>query len=219
MLGGHEPLSNMVALAFPDLETPMCDLSSPLGRERFTAFLSSRPRVMEYLEGRVRARAAPPSSLGSLPPPDSPAPSDRDEAEGAPWARLVQEETEHASQAGDTMAEETSPCPKRYTKELESGRDRVYMRVVQSLQLVLHGQLDPTLGVTTSKPLHGLLAFAKVPIVGRPRQTPLARKMIVSAMPEVQGMAPASDLHPILASHATTESDKMLRSAITLSKA
>ena len=113
----------------------------------------------------MRARAAPPSSLGSLPPPDSPAASDRDEAEGAPRARLVQEETEHDSQAGDTMGEETSPRPKHYTKELESGRDHVYMRAVQSLLLVLHGQSDPTLGVTTSKPLHGSLAFAKVPTI------------------------------------------------------
>ena len=103
------------------------------------AFLSSQPLVMEYLKGRVKAQEAPPSSLGSLPPPDLPATS-------------VQEEgAKRLPQAGEARAEEVheegqaSPHPKRYAKELELGWDSVYMRTVQSLQLVLHGQSDPHL--------------------------------------------------------------------------
>ena len=48
----------------------------------------------------------------------------------------------------------------------------------------------------------------------RPRQPPSARRVIVSALPEVRGMAQVSELHPVLASHAITEADKMLRAKV-----
>ena len=128
--GGYEPLSDMVALAFPDLEVPTCNLSTTVGKRRLRAFLESRPEVMRHLGDRLENVAPPPSSLGSLGVPDSPLASVRSEGEGV---RLLPQESE----AKEEEAQEgpTDDSASRYVKEVESGRDRAYMRAVQNLQV------------------------------------------------------------------------------------
>ena len=155
--------------------------------------------------------APPPSSLGSLGVPASPSVSVR--LEGERVCLLPQEAESKEEEAPDGSTEDSASC---YVKEVESGRDRTYMQSVQNLQVVLHGRSDPGLGVSLTKPLHTSLAFAKVAAVMRPRQPPSARRVIVSALPDVAGMAQVSELHPVLVSHAITEANKMLKAKVRL---
>ena len=104
--------------------------------------------------------APPPSSLGSLGVPDSPLASVHSEGEGV---RLLRQESEAKEE--EAQDEPTEDSASRYVKEVKSGRDRAYIRAVQNLQVILHGRSDPGLGVSSTKPLHTSLAFAKVAAV------------------------------------------------------
>ena len=207
---GFEPLSDMVGLEFTELELPTCDLATVSGQNRFSSFIQSRPEVMAYLRSKVKRPVAPPSSLGRVAPPVSPTGSENSEDS----VQLVQAREPEGEEKAEALESTPEPSTTRYEKEIEAGRDRVYMRAVQNLQVVLHGKSDPNLGVTCSKPLHSSLAFAKMNSILRPRQPPSARRVIVSALPEVVDLASGLELHPILASHAVSDADKMLRQRI-----
>lgn len=224
VVGGYEALSDVIASEFPDLEVPTCDLSTSAGRRRYGSFLCTRDRVKAFMRRRLRAEEAPASALSDLPAPESPV-----SETSIDGVRVTSGHTDTTDPVRPERAEAVPvrshgvasvPCigtgVERREREMISSRDRAYIRAVQNLQVVLDGRSDPSLEFNPARPLHEALGFAKVSAVLRPKQPPSARRTIVSALPEVAGLAPALDLHPVLASHATTEAEKLLKGKVKM---
>ena len=200
---------------FPDLEIPTCDLSVRTDKLRFARFLMSQERVKAFLRRKLEEESLPEPVLAA-------GGTDNSSDSGSPVRVTSSQATDQSEVAQSTSVREDIPRVsrtgledrERCALEVESSRDRAFVRSLRALKGVFASPGDRISDDNPSMPLSGHLEFARTPVIRRPKQAPSARRTILVSIPEAEGLATTQDLHPVLASHANTEAEKLLRGRV-----
>ena len=185
--GGWNSFSYAISGQVPGLE-PSDDLdSSKLARDKYKAKLASLPhQEKDILLNWCRRRYSS--------PPEAPS-----KEEDLPLCKTPQERV-HSSLGMDDWAQEGDLTSK------ESEDDYRMKRMTRALNKVLFNAQEDQ----GSRPLNPMMVFARKYPLRRPKLDKSYRRAILAGFPEVEGIAPVQEWHPVLLHHATNEAPKLL---------